>query len=171
MLNKQDFFDALESRAQAASRRRTPFQPDVGAGRPFARTTGALRGAALLLHRPDPAAVRRALRTTAGPRRAPAPAGEPAGRGNAGHAGKTASGPADQFCRGLRSDTGRTSSTRTCATKSFPQRGPWRAWIWELSTIRHLAESAAGIMVALEGQLPTLYPAYGQGDAQDGVQR
>lgn len=35
-----------------------------------------------------------------------------------------------------------------------------RAWIWELSGIRHLAESCAGIMVALEGQLPTLYPKY-----------
>jgi pyrroloquinoline-quinone synthase len=35
-----------------------------------------------------------------------------------------------------------------------------RAWIWELSGIRHLAEACAGIMVALEGQLPTLYPKY-----------
>ena len=35
-----------------------------------------------------------------------------------------------------------------------------RAWIWELAGIRHLAESCAGIMVALEGQLPTLYPKY-----------
>ena len=35
-----------------------------------------------------------------------------------------------------------------------------RAWIWELSSIRHLSEACAGIMVALEGQLPTLYPKY-----------
>jgi pyrroloquinoline-quinone synthase len=35
-----------------------------------------------------------------------------------------------------------------------------RAWIWELAGIRQLAESCAGIMVALEGQLPTLYPKY-----------
>lgn len=35
-----------------------------------------------------------------------------------------------------------------------------RAWIWELSGIRSLPESCAGIMVALEGQLPTLYPKY-----------
>ncbi len=35
-----------------------------------------------------------------------------------------------------------------------------RAWIWELAGIRHLTESCAGIMVALEGQLPTLYPKY-----------
>ena len=35
-----------------------------------------------------------------------------------------------------------------------------RAWIWELVNVRHLAEGAAGIMVALEGQLPTLYPKY-----------
>ena len=42
----------------------------------------------------------------------------------------------------------------------YPTTRAMRAWIWELSSIRHLAESAAGIMVALEGQLPTLYPAY-----------
>jgi pyrroloquinoline-quinone synthase len=35
-----------------------------------------------------------------------------------------------------------------------------RSWIWELAGIRHIAESCAGIMVALEGQLPTLYPRY-----------
>lgn len=35
-----------------------------------------------------------------------------------------------------------------------------RSWIWELVNVRHLAEGAAGIMVALEGQLPTLYPKY-----------
>lgn len=35
-----------------------------------------------------------------------------------------------------------------------------RAWVWELAAIRHLAEAAAGIMVALEGQTPTLFPAY-----------
>ena len=33
-----------------------------------------------------------------------------------------------------------------------------RAWIWELAYVRTLAEAHAGIMVALEGQLPTLYP-------------
>ncbi len=35
-----------------------------------------------------------------------------------------------------------------------------RAWIWELASIRPLHEASAGIMVALEGQLPTLYPLY-----------
>jgi pyrroloquinoline-quinone synthase len=35
-----------------------------------------------------------------------------------------------------------------------------RAWIEELVQSRHLAEQAAGIMVALEGQLPTLYAKY-----------
>lgn len=35
-----------------------------------------------------------------------------------------------------------------------------RSWIWELSSIRPLGEACAGIMVALEGQLPTLYPKY-----------
>lgn len=35
-----------------------------------------------------------------------------------------------------------------------------RSWIWELASVRPLGESCAGIMVALEGQLPTLYPKY-----------
>jgi pyrroloquinoline-quinone synthase len=42
----------------------------------------------------------------------------------------------------------------------LPSTRAMRAWIWELVSIRHLAETAAGIMVALEGQLPTLYPKY-----------
>ena len=44
----------------------------------------------------------------------------------------------------------------------FPTTRAMRSWIWELSSIRHIAEASAGIMVALEGQLPTLYPAYVQ---------
>lgn len=35
-----------------------------------------------------------------------------------------------------------------------------QAWVWQLSTHAHLCESAAGIMVALEGQTPTIYPPY-----------
>lgn len=35
-----------------------------------------------------------------------------------------------------------------------------RAWIEELVQSRHIAEQAAGIMVALEGQLPTMYQRY-----------
>jgi pyrroloquinoline-quinone synthase len=35
-----------------------------------------------------------------------------------------------------------------------------RAWIEELVQSRHIAEQAAGIMVALEGQLPTMYGKY-----------
>jgi pyrroloquinoline-quinone synthase len=35
-----------------------------------------------------------------------------------------------------------------------------RAWIEELVQSRHLAEQAAGIMVALEGQLPAMYTRY-----------
>jgi pyrroloquinoline-quinone synthase len=42
----------------------------------------------------------------------------------------------------------------------LPGTRAMRAWIWELSGIRHLAEACSGIMVALEGQLPTLYPKY-----------
>src|SRR3546814_12280080 len=34
------------------------------------------------------------------------------------------------------------------------------AWIWELSTLRSMHDACSGIMVALEGQLPTLYPTY-----------
>lgn len=42
----------------------------------------------------------------------------------------------------------------------LPTTRAMRAWVWELSTVRTLAEACAGIMVALEGQLPTLYPKY-----------
>ena len=42
----------------------------------------------------------------------------------------------------------------------LPSTRGMSAWIWELVCVRHLAEGAAGIMVALEGQLPTLYPKY-----------
>jgi pyrroloquinoline-quinone synthase len=42
----------------------------------------------------------------------------------------------------------------------LPSTRAMRAWVWELTMVRQLAESAAGIMVALEGQLPTLYPGY-----------
>jgi len=44
--------------------------------------------------------------------------------------------------------------------KVLPSTRAMRSWIWEMVNVRHLAEGAAGIMVALEGQLPTLYPAY-----------
>ena len=42
----------------------------------------------------------------------------------------------------------------------LPSTRAMRSWIWEMVNVRHLAEAAAGIMVALEGQLPTLYPKY-----------
>jgi len=42
----------------------------------------------------------------------------------------------------------------------LPTSRAMRAWIWELASIRYIGESCAGIMVALEGQLPTLYPKY-----------
>lgn len=42
----------------------------------------------------------------------------------------------------------------------LPSTRAMRAWLWELTNVRHLAEASAGIMVALEGQLPTLYPKY-----------
>lgn len=35
-----------------------------------------------------------------------------------------------------------------------------RAWVWELVGFRTPAEASAGIMVALEGQLPRIYAAY-----------
>ena len=46
------------------------------------------------------------------------------------------------------------------AGEILPTTRAMRAWIWELASIRHIAEACAGIMVALEGQLPTLYPGY-----------
>jgi pyrroloquinoline-quinone synthase len=42
----------------------------------------------------------------------------------------------------------------------LPTTRAMRSWIWELSGIRPLSEACSGIMVALEGQLPTLYPKY-----------
>jgi pyrroloquinoline-quinone synthase len=42
----------------------------------------------------------------------------------------------------------------------LPATRAMRAWIWELATLRPIHEACAGIMVALEGQLPTLYPPY-----------
>jgi pyrroloquinoline-quinone synthase len=42
----------------------------------------------------------------------------------------------------------------------LPGTRSMRAWIWELATLRPIHEACAGIMVALEGQLPTLYPKY-----------
>ncbi|MET4683339.1 TenA family transcriptional regulator [Brevundimonas faecalis] len=42
----------------------------------------------------------------------------------------------------------------------LPGTRAMRAWIWELATLRPINEACAGIMVALEGQLPTLYPGY-----------
>lgn len=40
----------------------------------------------------------------------------------------------------------------------LPTTRAMRSWIWELATQRTMAEAFSGIMVALEGQLPTLYP-------------
>ena len=42
----------------------------------------------------------------------------------------------------------------------LPAARGMRAWIEELVQSRHIAEQAAGIMVALEGQLPTMYQGY-----------
>lgn len=42
----------------------------------------------------------------------------------------------------------------------LPSTMAMRSWIFELATIRELSDAAAGIMVALEGQTPTIYPHY-----------
>jgi len=42
----------------------------------------------------------------------------------------------------------------------LPTARGMRAWIEELVQSRHIVEQAAGIMVALEGQLPTMYRSY-----------
>lgn len=42
----------------------------------------------------------------------------------------------------------------------LPTTRAMRSWVWELAMVRALGEACAGIMVALEGQLPTLYPKY-----------
>jgi len=46
------------------------------------------------------------------------------------------------------------------AGRILPTTRAMRSWVWELATVRGLGEACAGIMVALEGQLPTLYPKY-----------
>lgn len=42
----------------------------------------------------------------------------------------------------------------------LPTTRAMRSWIYELVAFRHVAEGAAGIMLALEGQTPTLFPKY-----------
>lgn len=42
----------------------------------------------------------------------------------------------------------------------LPSTRAMAAWTWELTTIRHISEACSGLMVGLEGQLPTLYPKY-----------
>ena len=42
----------------------------------------------------------------------------------------------------------------------LPSAIAMRSWTYELATIRPLSDSAAGIMVALEGQTPAIYPHY-----------
>ena len=42
----------------------------------------------------------------------------------------------------------------------LPATRAMRAWTVELVTTRHIVEQAAGIMVALEGQLPGMYASY-----------
>ena len=42
----------------------------------------------------------------------------------------------------------------------LPSTRAMAAWTWELTTVRHISEACAGLMVGLEGQLPTLYPLY-----------
>ena len=42
----------------------------------------------------------------------------------------------------------------------LPTTRAMAAWTWELTAVRHVSEACAGIMVALEGQLPTLFPKY-----------
>jgi pyrroloquinoline-quinone synthase len=42
----------------------------------------------------------------------------------------------------------------------LPSTVAMRSWTYELASIRPLSDAAAGIMVALEGQTPTIYPHY-----------
>ncbi|MCY1167236.1 MAG: iron-containing redox enzyme family protein [Pseudomonadota bacterium] len=42
----------------------------------------------------------------------------------------------------------------------LPATRAMRSWIYELVAFRSLVEGAAGIMLALEGQTPTLFPSY-----------
>jgi len=46
------------------------------------------------------------------------------------------------------------------AGEVLPSTMAMRSWTYELAMIRPLSDAAAGIMVALEGQTPTIYPHY-----------
>ena len=61
-----------------------------------------------------------------------------------------------QYC-GIDRESAMTAEFRG---EILPTTRAMRSWIWELVSHRTLAEAAAGIMVGLEGQLPTLYPMY-----------
>lgn len=58
---------------------------------------------------------------------------------------------------GLTADTVRNAEQRG---EILPATRAMRSWIYELVAFRHVAEGAAGIMLALEGQTPTLFPKY-----------
>jgi pyrroloquinoline-quinone synthase len=58
---------------------------------------------------------------------------------------------------GLAADRVRNADQRG---EILPTTRAMRAWIYELVAFRHIAEGAAGIMLALEGQTPTLFPKY-----------
>ena len=45
-------------------------------------------------------------------------------------------------------------------SRVLPSTIAMRSWTYELATIRPLSDAAAGIMVALEGQTPSIYPHY-----------
>lgn len=64
-----------------------------------------------------------------------------------------------KFARACGMSTERVKSAETRG-EILPSTRAMRAWIYELVAFRDLAEAAAGIMVALEGQTPTLFPKY-----------
>ena len=60
-----------------------------------------------------------------------------------------ASGIDDDTCKNAERDGKILAGTRAM-----------RSWIWDLASVRPLHEACGGIMVALEGQLPTMFPKY-----------
>lgn len=159
MLNQQDFFAALEAARQPRHGGGHPFSQAWAAGRLSREQLGRWavqhfyyidavpqQFAALYARLPDLDARQHLLENLLGEEMPGAP-------------GKRHPDLCAKFARacGLTQETVLSAEDRG---EVLPTTRAMRAWVWELATVRTLAEACAGIMVALEGQLPTLYPKY-----------
>lgn len=159
MLNQQDFFAALEAARQPRHGGGHPFSQAWAAGRLSREQLGRWavqhfyyidavpqQFAALYARLPDLDARQHLLENLLGEEMPGAP-------------GKRH----PDLCARFAQACGVTQETLLSAEdrgEILPTTRAMRSWVWELATVRTLSEACAGIMVALEGQLPTLYPKY-----------